>query len=153
MPRVGDAVGLLVAAVLEVVGAAAGDGVPAEAAGVAVEFAPVRAEAGGWPGLVPLDADELGCVPPGEVPPDPELPELALPPPSGWLPCPGAEDEDGCGAAHCVNGACGPPDMATMRAPRQTVITAMVPNPANRKTWWRRPDGSANTGLESTQGL
>ena len=134
LPCVGDAVGLLVT-----VPDGAGDGVPAEVVGVA----PARDEAGGWP-----DPPEPGRA----VPPDP-LPGSDLPPPSGWLPCPGAEDEGGCGAAHCVNGACGPPEMATMRAPRQTAITAMAPNPANRKTWWRRPDGSANTDLDSTQGF
>lgn len=138
LPCEADAVGLLPAL-------AGGEvlALPEEAVGVA----PARAEAVGWPGPGPPDADEPGRAP------EPELPGLELPPPSGWLPCPGAEDEGGCRAAHCVNGACGPPDIATTRAPRQTVITAMVPNPANRKTWWRRPDGSENTGLESTPGL
>ena len=120
LPCVGEAVGLLVGVTL-----LDGAGVP----GVGV--APGRDEAGGWPGPLPPDADE----PDRPVPPDPESPGLDLPPPSGWLPCPGAADEGGCGAAHCVNGAFGPPDIATTRAQRQTAITAMVPNPANRKTW------------------
>ena len=136
LPCVGDAVGLLVVVPLEdgageVVGPADGAGVPA--------VVPTRDD--GWPGPAPPDADE------------PALPGVDLPPPSGWLPCPGAEDAGGCGAAHCVNGAFGPPDMATMTAARQAAITAMVPNPANRKTWWRRPDGSANTDLDSTRGF
>jgi hypothetical protein len=59
----------------------------------------------------------------------------------------------GCGAAHCVNGACGPPVIATTMATRQAATAAIEPNPANRRIWWRRPDGSVKTGLDSTGGF
>jgi len=54
------------------------------------------------------------------------------------------------GAAHSVNGASGPPAMATTIAPRQMVSPAADTAPIRRMVRRRRPDGSANTGLECT---
>ena len=59
----------------------------------------------------------------------------------------------GCGAAHWVNGACGPPVIAITTAPRQTASSTAAARPATRKTRWRLPDGSAKTGLDSTGGV
>ena len=58
-----------------------------------------------------------------------------------------------CGAAHRVNGACGPPAIASTRAPRQMVSATAETEPIRRMTRRRRPDGSAKTGLECTSGV
>jgi hypothetical protein len=71
-------------------------------------------------------------------------------PPSGW---PGAAAAGELGATHCVNGACGPPAIATTTAPRQMARAAATLSPAPRRIRRRRPDGSANTGAESTGGV
>ena len=57
------------------------------------------------------------------------------------------------GAAHSVNGASGPPAMATTIAPRQIASPAADTAPIRRMVRRRRPDGSANTGLECTAGV
>ncbi len=54
------------------------------------------------------------------------------------------------GAAHSVNGASGPPAIATTTAPRQMASAAADTPPIRRMVRRRRPDGSANTGLECT---
>jgi hypothetical protein len=54
------------------------------------------------------------------------------------------------GAAHSANGAVGPPAIATTMAPRQMASAAADTKPIRRMARRRRPDGSANTGLECT---
>jgi hypothetical protein len=57
------------------------------------------------------------------------------------------------GAAQSVNGAAGPPAIATITAPRQMASAAADTKPIRRMTQRRRPDGSVNTGLECTAGV
>jgi hypothetical protein len=57
------------------------------------------------------------------------------------------------GAAQSVNGAAGPPAIATTTAPRQVASAAADTKPIRRMTRRRRPDGSVNTGLECTSGV
>jgi hypothetical protein len=57
------------------------------------------------------------------------------------------------GAAQSVNGAAGPPAIATTTAPRQMASATADTKPIRRMTRRRRPDGSVNTGLECTAGV
>jgi hypothetical protein len=57
---------------------------------------------------------------------------------------------EGRGATQRVNGACGPPAIATTTAPRQAASATAVPRPTRRMIRRRRPDGSANTASDST---
>jgi len=57
------------------------------------------------------------------------------------------------GAAQSVNGAAGPPAIATTTAPRQMASAAADTKPIRRMARRRRPDGSVNTGLECTAGV
>jgi len=57
------------------------------------------------------------------------------------------------GAAQLVNGAAGPPAIATTTAPRQMASAAADTKPIRRMARRRRPDGSVNTGLECTAGV
>jgi hypothetical protein len=126
-------------------------------------------------GVAPADGDGLACpfdpfaladgagavVPPGviataRVGPVPRdafgVLDAELPPLSAWVPtCPAPEEDGACGAAQRVNGACGPPVRAMATVTKKAARTAMEPKPMNRRTWCRRPEGSAKTGLESTR--
>ena len=101
-----------------------------------VPFAPVPVPPFPPPGAMPPAAGEPA------VPPDPCWPA----PPVWWA-------AGVAGTAHWVNGACGPPVIATTTATRQQASTPPVPMPANRSRRCRRPDGSANTGPYSTAGV
>src|SRR5216117_3035773 len=57
------------------------------------------------------------------------------------------------GAAQSVNGAAGPPAIATTTAPRQMASAAADTRPIRRMARRRRPDGSVNTGFECTAGV
>jgi hypothetical protein len=57
------------------------------------------------------------------------------------------------GAAQLVNGAAGPPAIASTTAPRQMASAAAVTKPIRRMARRRWPDGSVNTGLECTAGV
>jgi hypothetical protein len=118
-------------ALAEPVGVAVADGVdPAEVDGLADVLAdggdvvPVAGDPG-WPGAVPP-------VPP---PPSPEAgTPLTVAWPRGTVPaCCGSCLTAAGGPAHCVNGACGPPVIATTTATRHAAIAAMKPKPANRR--------------------
>ena len=115
---------------------------PADGAGLAVRDPPVD-------GMVP--APEAPAATGSCAPAAPDRPPGGCP--VAWELCP-PDGLAGAGwAAHCVNGACGPPVIAMTTEPRQTASAAAAPRPANRMTRWRRPDGSANTGPDSTTGV
>jgi hypothetical protein len=124
---VGDVVGLGLEPAL-------GDGLPGLAVGEALPD---------FPGVV---APPLGPV----LPLGPDTGGESVARVSAWSPPCLPLDEGACGAAQWVNGACGPPVTAMTMATTKAARTAMEAMPANRSTWRRRPDGSANTGLDST---
>src|SRR6185437_2866284 len=88
---------------------------------------------------VPPDCEADGA---GRAGPGPEPPGGAEP---WWPPMVGA-----CGAAHRANGACGPPASATPTEARHAARAMPDPRPSRRNLRRRRPEGSANTGLDST---
>jgi hypothetical protein len=67
---------------------------------------------------------------------------------AAWSCCPAAGG--GTSAAHLVNGASGPPAIATATAARQTASAIAEMPPIRRMARRRRPEGSVNTGLECT---
>jgi hypothetical protein len=80
---------------------------------------------------------------------------LPVRPPRWWSlpvpPCCALAAPGAGGAAQCVKGAWGPPARATTTADRQAARTTPDPTPRRRMIRWRRPDGSVNTGLDSTR--
>jgi hypothetical protein len=95
------------------------------------------AEPPAWAAALPVPGEPAGCAVPCPCRPAP---------PVEWASC-------FAGAAHWVNGACGPPVIATTTATRQPASTPPAPMPAIRSSRWRLPDGSANTGPDSTPGV
>ena len=112
----------------------------------AVGWAVTLPEAGG---AEPADAEGTGGSPgrglDGDVP--------AVPRAGTRTGAPSCVAAGARGAAQSVNGAAGPPAIATSTAPRQMASAAADTKPIRRMARRRRPDGSVNTGLECTAGV
>jgi hypothetical protein len=124
--------------------------------GDAVSLATAVSEAVGrdvaWPdegGAEPADGEGDGAGPGRELAGDRAAePWSGLLVPSLCVAAAGAR-----GAAQSVNGAAGPPAIATTMATRQMASAATDTTPIRRMARRRRPDGSVNTGLECTAGV
>jgi hypothetical protein len=125
----------------------AGDEVPPAAVSEVVGRGVARPDAGG---AEPADGEGAGASPGCGLDGDrlvvPRAGARVVPPLCGAAA--GAR-----GAAQSVNGAAGPPAIATTTAPRQMASAATDIRPIRRMTRRRQPDGSVNTGLECTAGV